>query len=69
MSEHKEDYSKLFNVNMTSDEAQLVFLTAAHGKSQEIYDAILAAFLPVYDIIGAREIDQALDSVDMIVKI
>ena len=60
MSEPKEDYSKLFNVDMTSEEAQLAYLTAVHGKSKEIHDAIHAAFIPVDEIIIKREIDQAL---------
>lgn len=60
MSEPKEDYSKLFNVDMTSEEAQLAYLTAAHGKSKEIHDAIHAVYRPIMNIISEREIDQAL---------
>ena len=50
---------KLFNVNMTSNEARLVFFTEVDGKTPKEIEELKAAYFKVLDVILQRELDEA----------
>lgn len=54
------DYSDLFNENMTSLEARTVLFSSVEGKTKEEIDEIFAAYAPVSSAILKHEIEMAM---------